>query len=154
MPAQKASNIMRALLLLCMALSLTACLPKDLFKVSADQAHQEAVASVDTLDAELAMDREIEEASLSPSSLVGSENVSVSSLSSHDALFGSSLELAEEDYSLLPAGLMMLEGPEALPEQKTVCVLKKIYKINRSHHCDNLFLERNRHKSQFTFYLK
>ena len=116
MPAQKASNIMKALLLLCMALSLTACLPKDLFKVSADQAHQEAVESVGTLDAELAMDREIEEASLSPSSLVGSENLSVSSLSSHDALFGSSLELAEEDYSLLPAGLMMLEGPEALPE--------------------------------------
>jgi murein DD-endopeptidase MepM/ murein hydrolase activator NlpD len=116
MPAQKASNIMKALLLLCMALSLTACLPKDLFKVSTDQAHQEAVESVDTLDAELAMDREIEEASLSPSSLVGSENLSVSSLSSHDALFGSSLELAEEDYSLLPAGLMMLEGPEALPE--------------------------------------
>ena len=116
MPVQKASNIMRALLLLCMALSLTACLPKDLFKVSAGQAHQEAVETVDSLDAELAMDREIEEASLSPSSLVGSDNVSVSALSSHDAMFGSSLELSEEDYSLLPAGLMMLEGPEALPE--------------------------------------
>ena len=116
MPAQKASNIMRAFLLLCMALSLTACLPKDIFKVSAEQAHQEAVESVDTLDAELAMDREIEEASLSPSSLVGSDNVSVSALSSHDAMFGSSLELSEEDYSLLPAGLLMLEGPEALPE--------------------------------------
>lgn len=116
MPAQKASNIMRAFLLLCMALSLTACLPKDLFKVSADQAHQEAVESVGTLDAELAMDREIEEASLSPSSLVGSDNVSVAALSSTDIMVGSSLELSEEDYSLLPAGLLMLEGPEALPE--------------------------------------
>lgn len=116
MPARKASIFMRMLLLFCMALSLTACLPKDLFKISANQAHQEAVESVDTLDAELAMDREIEEASLSPSSLVGSDNVSVSALSSHDAMFGSSLELSEEDYSLLPAGLLMLEGPEALPE--------------------------------------
>lgn len=116
MPANKATAFIKSFLLLFVALSLTACLPKDLLKVSSEQAHQEAVTTVDDLDAELAMENEIRQASLSPSSLVGSENVSVSELSSHDALFGSSLELDEEDYSFLPAGLMMLEGPEALPE--------------------------------------
>ena len=121
MPVQKASNIMRALLLLCMALSLTACLPKDLMsRLSSEQVHQEAVSTVDSIDSELAIDREIEQASHSPSSLVGSDNVSVSALSPHEALFGSELELSEEDYSLLPAGLLMLEGPEALPEPEYV----------------------------------
>ena len=114
MPVHKASIYMKSLLLLCMALSLTACLPKDFLKVSSDQAHQEAVETVDNLDAELALEQELRQASLSPSSLVGSDNVSVAELSSHEALFGSSLELSEEDFSLLPAGLLMLEGPDAL----------------------------------------
>ncbi len=113
MPAAKAKVPMKYLLLLCMALSLTACLPKNLLKVSSEQAHQEAVETVDNLDAELAIDEELRLARQSPTSLVGSDNVSVSALSSHDPMFGCALELSEEDYSLLPAGLMMLEGPDA-----------------------------------------
>lgn len=126
MPLLKANILIKNILLLCMALALSACLPKDLMKiVSSDQAHQEAVSAVDTLEAELSMDRELEQASRSPSSIVGSDNVSVSALSSHQALFGSELELSEDDYSLLPAGLLMLEGPDAIPEQAAVSREKK-----------------------------
>ena len=113
MTVNKASFFIKSLLLSCMALALTACLPKDILKVSSEQAHQEAVESVDNLDAELSLESELREASLYPTDLVGSDNVSVAELSSHEPLFGSDLELGEEDYAFLPAGLMMLEGPEA-----------------------------------------
>ena len=109
----RASALSRNLLFVFMALALSACLPKDLLRpVSSEQAHSEAMQTVDSIDAELAMDKEIREASLSPSSLVGSENVSVAELSSHDAPLGESLELSEDEFHFLPAGLMMLEGPE------------------------------------------
>ena len=63
---------------------------------------------------ELSIDRELEMATLSPSSLVGSDNLSVSAHAEHHAPFGESLELSEEAFSFVPAGLMMLEGPEAV----------------------------------------
>ena len=100
--------------LLCVMLSLTACLPKDMFRISSEQAHSEAVQTADDIDAQLSIDRELEMASMSPSSLVGSDNVSVSAHAEHHALFGDSLELPEESFSFLPAGLMMLEGPDAV----------------------------------------
>ena len=90
MPAHKASTIIKSLLLLCIALSLTACLPKELMnRISSEQAHQEAVDAVDKIDAELAIEEDIAQASHEPSSLVGSDNVSVSALSPHVELFGS-----------------------------------------------------------------
>ncbi|WP_446424479.1 peptidoglycan DD-metalloendopeptidase family protein [Mailhella sp.] len=101
----------KSAVLLCVTLSLTACLPKDMFLVSSEQAHTEAVQTAGDIDAQLSIDRELEQASLSPSSLVGSDNLSVSALAEHHAPFGESLELSEDAFSFLPAGLMMLEGP-------------------------------------------
>ena len=88
--------------------------PENLLKVSSEQAHQEAVETVDNLDAELAIDEELRLARQSPTSLVGSDNVSVSEHSDYGAAFGESLELSVEEFHYLPAGLMMLEGPESL----------------------------------------
>jgi len=113
MPVGNKAPLYIRILLVCLALTLTACLPKDLLRVSSEQAHQEAVQTVDSIDSELAIDRELAMASHSPSSIVGSSNVSVAELSSHDAAFGESLELSEEEFFDIPAGLLMLEGPDA-----------------------------------------
>ncbi|MBQ8173363.1 MAG: hypothetical protein IJ034_05430, partial [Mailhella sp.] len=113
MPVENKAFLYIRILLVCLALTLTACLPKDLLRVSSEQAHQEAVETVDSIDSELAIDRELAMASHSPSSIVGSSNVSVAELSSHDAVFGESLELSEEEFFDIPAGLLMLEGPDA-----------------------------------------
>ncbi len=107
-------RLWKSAVLLCAALSLTACLPKDMFRVSSEQAHNEAVQVAGDIDARLSIDREMQEASQSPYSLVGSDNVSVSEHSEYHAAFGESLELSEEEFHSLPAGLMMLEGPDAV----------------------------------------
>ena len=107
-------SLLRNAVLLCMVLSLTACLPKEMFRVSSEQAHSEAMQASGDIDARLSIDRELQEASQSPSSLVGSDNVSVSEHSDYGAAFGESLELSVEEFHYLPAGLMMLEGPESL----------------------------------------
>ena len=108
----KFSFLLRGFILACAASMLTACLPKDFLRISPQEAHNEAVQTVEDLDAGLAIDRGIATAWASPGSLVGSENVSVSAMSDHHASFGDSLELSEEEFGFLPAGLMMLEGPE------------------------------------------
>lgn len=109
---KKASLLFRGLVLASLAVALTACLPKSMMPISSEQAHREAVRTVDALDAEFAIDRELASASSSPRSIVGSDNVSVAELSDHHAPLGDSLELDEDDLDLLPAGLMMLEGPD------------------------------------------
>lgn len=108
----KFPHLLRGFVLACAAFMLTACLPKDFLRISPQEAHNEAVQTVDDLDAGLAIDRGIATAWSSPGSLVGSENVSVSAMADHHALLGESLELSEEEFGFLPAGLMMLEGPD------------------------------------------
>jgi len=113
----KVPLLYQSFLLACMALMFTACLPKDFLRVSSEQAHNEAVQTVDDIDAGLAIDRSLASAWSSPGSLVGSDNVSVSEHESHAAL-GESLELSEEEFYSLPVGLMMLEGPDtSVPSQ-------------------------------------
>ena len=137
----KVSYLAKAILLMCMALALTACFPKDMFKISSNQPHQETVESVEPvestdpienveeLDADLALESELQQATMSPTDIVGSDNVSVAELSSHEAMFGGSMEIEAEQYEFLPAGLMMLEGPDSQDGQ---FVFHKSYKHDQS----------------------
>jgi murein DD-endopeptidase MepM/ murein hydrolase activator NlpD len=89
----------------------------------------ETVENVEELDADLALESELLSASMSPTDIVGSDNVSVAELSSTDTLLGASLEIDAEQYEFLPAGLMMLEGPES---QSGQFVFHKSYKHDQS----------------------
>ena len=134
----KLSYLAKAILLSCMALALTACFPKDMFKISSNQPYRETVETVESvetvenveeLDADLALESELQQATLSPSDIVGSDNLSVAELSSHEAMFGGSMEIEAEQYEFLPAGLMMLEGPDSQDGQ---FVFHKSYKHDQS----------------------
>ena len=138
MTSGKVSYLAKSLLLACMALALTACFPKDMFKVSSELPHRETVEAVDTvetvenleeLDADLVLESELQAASMSPTDIVGSDNVSVAELASTDTLTGASLEIDAEQYEFLPAGLMMLEGPDSQDGQ---FVFHKSYKHDQS----------------------
>jgi murein DD-endopeptidase MepM/ murein hydrolase activator NlpD len=78
---------------------LTACTTRQ-EPVTSEDAHREAVETLNQLDSELILDRELSLASNAPEFLVGSESLSISELSEHRALYGDALELDDDDFTL------------------------------------------------------